>query len=121
MPLNNHSSKPTLSGMPAALFLAGLGLSLYYGHAWWQLPHYSEADIQQSVELNLAMDLQHLPASARAEPARQQRRETIEVELREVIRREREETRTACLAGLAALLASLAQMAWLRRRHRSTG
>jgi hypothetical protein len=37
--------------------VAGLSLSAYYGYAWTQLPAYSEAEIEASVELNLAIDL----------------------------------------------------------------
>lgn len=39
------------------IFIIGVCLSGYYGHALWTWPHYSDADIDQSVELNLAIDL----------------------------------------------------------------
>ena len=40
-----------------AIFAIGVALCGYYGQAWWDLPEYSPAEIDASVELNLAMDL----------------------------------------------------------------
>jgi hypothetical protein len=40
------------------LLAAGLGLLGWYGDQWYRLPQWSEAEIEQSVELNLSLDLQ---------------------------------------------------------------
>lgn len=61
--------------------VAGLSLCGYYGYAWTQLPSYSEADIENSVELNLAIDL------ARRGPHLQPNAEALE-RLREQVRAE---------------------------------
>lgn len=73
-----------------AILAIGVALCGYYGHAWWTLPDYSEADIEASVELNLAMDLSrrgpHLqPDAARLEQLRSQVRAEIEGSLRQQV------------------------------------
>ncbi|MDP3858429.1 MAG: hypothetical protein Q8Q73_11790 [Stagnimonas sp.] len=110
-------SKPRLAGFPAALFLAGLGLSLYYADAWWRLPEYSEKDIAASVELNLAMDLQsrNLTRSSLGSPELQNLRSQLQVELQAEILQEQRTVQRGFAAGVAALLLSLIQMLWLRR------
>ena len=70
----------------------GLGVAAWYGEQRWRLPAWSEAEIEQSVELNLAVELQrrgpHLqPAPERLEHLRQTLRTEVEAE----IRREREQ------------------------------
>ena len=112
-------SKPPLAGFPAALFLAGLGLSLYYADAWWRLPSYSEQDIAASVELNLAMDLQSRGKSPQAipEPELALMRQGLRQELDTQITVERREVQRGFAAGATALLLSLGQMFWLRRAH----
>lgn len=39
------------------IFIIGISIAGYYGHALWTWPEYSDRDIEQSVELNLAIDL----------------------------------------------------------------
>lgn len=108
---------PRLSALPAALFLAGLGLSLHYGNEWRALPSYSAAEIAQSVELNLALDLRRQAAGASPDDAELDRmRERISAELRAEIERERREVLRGFGAGALALGLSLGQMFWLRRQ-----
>ena len=108
-------NKPTLSAFPAALFLAGLGLTMNYGYALWKMPAYSETDVEQSVELNLAMDLRRLPpSSALAVSELDRRRATLREEIRTEIRRERREAMQALAGGLGALVLSVGQFVWLR-------
>lgn len=110
-------NKPALSAFPAALFLAGLGLTMYYGHALWKLPAYSESDLEQSVELNLAMDLRRAPPSTALAPAElDRRRALLREEIRTEIRRERKEAMQALAGGLGALVLALGQFVWLRRQ-----
>jgi hypothetical protein len=66
--------------------VAGLSLSGYYGYAWTQLPTYSEAEIEESVELNLAIDLSrrghHLqPDAAGLERLREQVRAEVSADI----------------------------------------
>jgi len=113
-------SKPRLAGLPAALFLTGLGLSLYFGNQWRLLPTYTEADIAQSVELNLAMDLQRQGQTAPGDVARLAAlRSTLDMELRAEIAHERQEILKGLAAGAAALMISLMQMIWSYRLART--
>lgn len=109
-------SKPRLTALPAVLFLVGLGLSLHYGHAWWRLPVYSEAEISQSVELNLALDLQRerreQPPSD-AELAEQ--RERLRSEVLRLLADEKKRKQSGLTAGLLMLILSLSNFVWLSR------
>ena len=103
------------------LAAVGLGLVAFYGEQRWRLPAWSEAEIAQSVELNLALELQqrgpHLqPAGERLDALRRTLRAEIEAE----IRRERAEPER--WIGLGLLLIVLGAGQWiadvLRRRAR---
>lgn len=109
-------SKPRLAGFPAALFLTGLGLSMYFGNQWRILPTYSEEEIAQSVELNLAIDLQRQGQQASVDdPKLVSLRAKLDSEVRDEIAREQKEIFKGLAAGSVALLISLMQMIWLRR------
>jgi hypothetical protein len=97
----------------------GLGVVLWYGEQRARLPQWSEAEIAQSVELNLQLDLQrrgpHLqPGEDRLEALRRTLRAEVEAE----IRREREQLDRWIGAGLLLLVFGAGQ--WfadvLRRR-----
>jgi hypothetical protein len=65
----------------------GLGLVLYYGEQWYRLPQWSETEIEQSVELNLTMDLQRMgphlrPSGEKLERLRSVVRQEVEAEIR---------------------------------------
>jgi hypothetical protein len=64
----------------------GLGLVAFYGEQLWRLPAWNEAEIAQSVELNLALELQrrgpHLqPVGERLEALRRMLRAEVESEI----------------------------------------
>ncbi|HEY0973338.1 MAG TPA: hypothetical protein VGE57_02450 [Solimonas sp.] len=89
----------------------GVGLTAYYGQAWYELQDYSEADIEASTELNLRMDLQrrgpHLqPDADKLEQLRTQVRAEVEGE----INRERETIQSRFAIGLIALVVGLGQL-----------
>lgn len=111
-------NKPTLSAFPAALFLAGLGLTMHYGYVLWKLPVYDETAVDQSVELNLAMDLRRLPPGRLTVAELDRRRAALREEIRSEIRRERREAMQATVGGLGALALALGQFVWLRRQAR---
>lgn len=112
--------------MPYMLLAIGLGLSGYYGLQWWQLPHYSEAELQASTELNLRLDLQARGESSLDAEAMERRGAQVAAELRADIARERSEVETGLGAGLIALVVAAGNfvlMLLLRRdtavKHRS--
>ena len=95
------------------LVAAGIGLAAYYGEQRWRLPAWSEAEIEQSVELNLALELQrrgpHLqPAPERVEALRALLRAEVEAE----IRRDRQELER--WVGLGLLLVVVGLGLWAR-------
>ena len=72
------------------LLAAGLGLVAYYGEQRWRMPAWSEAEIEQSVELNLELELQRRGPHLRPEGERlEQLRRTLRAEVEAEIRRER--------------------------------
>jgi hypothetical protein len=100
-----QASRPPFRSLTALLLSIGMGLTIYYGHEWWQLPEYSEADVSASVELNLHIELQqrgpHLrPDDAGIERLRGMIRDEVETE----IRREREKIQLRFGIGLIALV-----------------
>jgi hypothetical protein len=101
--------------LTALLISIGLGLTIYYGQEWWQLPEYSEEDIRASAELNLHIELQqrgpHLqPDAAGIERLRGMIRQEVETE----IRREREKIQLRFGIGLIALVLGLGQLVFVR-------
>lgn len=108
--------KPRFFAMPALLFAAGLGLVFYYGHAWYRLPVYSPAEIEQSVDINLALDQQRRGVTGSTNEAELARlRQRIADELVAEIHREQREVQGYVGTGVILLLMGLAQMIILRR------
>lgn len=69
------------------LIAVGVGLVAWYGEQRWRLPEWNETEIEQSVELNLALELQrrgpHLqPSGERLDHLRSTLRAEIEAEIR---------------------------------------
>ena len=99
------------------LFAAGLGLVFHYGDAWYRLPVYSLAEIEQSVELNLALDQQrrNVPNTLQSAEQIESQRARIRSELQAEIRRERRDAQVGVGTGAILLLMGLVQMLILRR------
>lgn len=100
--------RPRLHALPIIAVALGLGLSAYYGERWYQLPQYTEQDLQASVELNLAMDLERRgpqlqPVPAERERLRQQIRQEIDAD---IARERREVTQGFAVAMLMLLFGS---------------
>ncbi len=108
-------------GFPAALFAVGLGMSMYYGYAWYQLPVYNDAELAQSVDINLAMDMQRQNKPMPTDPAKlAELKAAVRADLDAVVSKERRETLGAFSAGLIGLLLALGQflLLWrLRKRQ----
>jgi len=95
------------------LIATGVGLVGYYGEERWRQPAWSEAEIEQSVELNLVLELQrrgpHLqPAGERLE----QLRGALRAEVQAEVRRDREKLER--WIGVGALLCVLGTAYWLK-------
>lgn len=98
-------------GFPAALLAVALGISMYYGYAWYALPTYSEEEIDQSAEINVALDLRQsgkpLPTDA-AEMARL--RNSVRAEVVAEIEAEKKRAIGPFVAGIMGLLFALGQI-----------
>lgn len=101
-PLN---PKPRLHTLPIIAAALGLGLGAYYGELWWRLPQYSEQDLQASVELNLAMDLERRGPQLQPSPEDRERlRQQIRQEIDADIARERREAQQGFASAMLMLL-----------------
>lgn len=97
------------------LVAIGFGLAAFYGEQLWRLPQWSEAEIEQSVALNLELEKQrrgpHLqPDGERLERLRAALRAEVEAE----IRRDRQKLERWIGLGLVLVVLGLGQ--WLRSR-----
>ena len=104
--------KARFSALPALMFAVGLGLVFYYGDIWYGLPRYSEAEIEQSVELNLALALRAQAASVLVNRAT---RDSIRAELLAEIRQEQRDAQQGFAIGVVVCAVGLLQMLMLRR------
>jgi hypothetical protein len=99
----------------------GFGVAAWYGEQRWRLPQWSEAEIEQSVELNLQLELQRRGPHLQPQPERiEALRRTLRAEVQAEIRRERDTLDRWIGAGLLLVVFGLAQ--WLadairRRAH----
>ncbi|HUS25251.1 MAG TPA: hypothetical protein VM369_09895 [Candidatus Binatia bacterium] len=88
------------------LLATGLGLAGWYGEEWLRLPEWSEAEIAQSTELNLQLDLQRMGAQLAPTGERlDELRRIVRAEVEAEVRHDRETV--ARWLGLGLLLAVL--------------
>lgn len=108
--------KSRFAALPAMMFAVGLGMAMYNGYAWWQLPQYSAEEIEQSVDLNLALDFQRRGTAPPTDEATvQQLRDGVRQELVATIDRERTEVKGYAGTGLILAAIGFAQMILMRR------
>lgn len=94
------------------LIAAGLGLLSWYGEQWYRLPVWTEAETEQSVELNLAIELARMGPHLRPQGEKLELlRGMIRDDVRSEIQRERSELERWLGAGLLLLVFGLGQ--WL--------
>ncbi|MDM4769997.1 hypothetical protein [Solimonas sp. SE-A11] len=111
--------RPRLHALPIIAVTLGLGLGAYHGERWYKLPRYTEQDLQASVELNLAMDLERRgPTLQPSVEDRERLRNQIRQEIDADIARERREVKQG-FAG--AMLMLLFGGGYLALRSRSRG
>lgn len=99
---------------PAMLFCGGLGFAVHYGMQWRELPRYSEREIEQSTELNLALDLGQIsaeqrPQGAALEAMKARVRAEVEIDLDQ----ERKSAQERFAAGLVAMVFGLGQLVFV--------
>jgi hypothetical protein len=96
------------------LIAAGVGVLAHFGAQWSQLPAWSEAEIEQSVALNLALELQHRGPHLRPEGERlDDLRRTLRAEVEGEIRRERHELER--WMGFGLILCVLGAVTWFKQ------
>jgi len=93
------------------LIAAGIGLCLWFGEEWYSLPQWSEAEIQQSADLNVAMDVQRMsPQLAPTGERLEQLRRTVRAEVASEIKREHEKPLRWVAGGLMLIVAGLSNL-----------
>lgn len=108
--------KSRFAALPAMMFAVGLGMAMYNGYAWRQLPDYNAEEIEQSVDLNLALDFQRRGTPPPADEAEVRKlRNGVRQELLATIERERTEVKGYAGTGLILAAVGLAQMILMRR------
>lgn len=121
MMLPNPAHRRRGSLLPFLLFAGGLGICLYYGQQWYELPKYSESDIDASTELNLKMDLQR--RGPNLQPANkdelERMRAGVRYEITSSINAERDKLTQRFGIGLIALVLGLGQLVMARLMRRS--
>lgn len=101
--------------MPRILLALGIGLCGYYGTEWYEMPRYSQADIDASVELNLQLDLQRRGALLQPDEAGMDRLRTmIREEVEADINRDLKRVQTRFGVGLIALVVGISHLVFQR-------
>ena len=105
------------------IFSIGLGICFYYGQQWYELPTYTEADIDASTELNLQMDLQRLgPLSQpKTKDELELMRAKLHAEIAGSIKQQSDKIHLRFSVGLIALILGLGQFvsSWAMRRRQA--
>ena len=102
------------------LFSAGLGVAGYYGLQWRDLPRLSERELEQSAELNLALDLAQMSAEQRPQGEQlQDLKARVRAEVQADIDRERETIHERFAAGLVAMVFGLGQLVFVYLNERA--
>ena len=94
------------------LAAGGLGLCGYAGLQWYQLPHYSEADLKVSTELNLQIDLARRGTLNPLSPEQLENlRKEEQTEIEEELHSTKEKVMAWLAGGLALLVIATGQAA----------
>jgi hypothetical protein len=105
-------------GFAFLLLAAGLGLTAWFGEQRWRLPDWSEGEIEQSVELNLAIELGRRGPHLRPEGERLEAlRATLRAEVEAEIRREREDLERWIGLGLVLIVLGTGQLVFALGRR----
>lgn len=108
--MNPPPRTPPPGAVGAIVAALGFGVACWYGWDWYQIPRWTEVQIEQSVELNLALDLKRIGAEPPSPEQAQAMRARIRAELHAEIAKENELPRDYTVAGLIIGLFGLVQM-----------
>lgn len=103
------------------ILVVGIGICLYYGMEWYELPNYTEADIAASTELNMQMDLQRM--GTLLAPKTTEELETMRAKLRyeitDSIKQQSDKVHLRFSVGLVALILGIGQLvsSWMMQRR----
>src|ERR1043166_3344465 len=103
------ASAPTLfrnpRALPALMLLGGLGLAVYYGYAWYRTPTFNAAEIEQSTEISLAIDLARMGPQLRPQGDELEKlRAMVRAEVEADLQRDARTAQERFAAGLIAMV-----------------
>lgn len=105
--------------LPVLMFLGGLGIAGYYALQWYQLPKFSEKEIEQSVELNLALDVARMGPQLKPEGDKLDRlRALVRAEVEGDLNRELKTAQLRFAIGLVAMVFGIGQMVFVAGMER---
>jgi len=91
--------------LPALMLVGGLGLAGYYGWAWYRAPTLTEAEITQSTDVNLAIDLARMGPQLQPQGEKlAQLRAIVRAEVEADLRRETRDAQSGFGVGLVAMV-----------------
>ncbi len=103
------------------ILCVGLGICLYYGMEWYELPTYNDAEIEQSTELNLQLDLQRMGEHLRPQTKDELElmRAKLRAEITGSIKEQSDKVHLRFSVGLIALIIGFGQLtsSWMLRRQ----
>ena len=100
--------------LPVLILLAGLGIAGYYGLVWYQTPKWSPQEINQSVELNLAMDIARMGPQLKPEGEKLDRlRALVRAEVEADANRELKTAQLRFSVGLVAMVFGIGQLVFV--------
>lgn len=117
--MNRPHRVPAPGSVGAMIAAVGMGVAIWFGWDWYHMPRWSQMEIEQSIELNLALDLSRQPVGAVSLDQQNQMRERLRREIKAEIAKESELPRGFTMAGLLMATFGLAQMmfrSWLARK-----
>ena len=99
----------------------GIGICLYYGMEWYELPRYTEAEIEQSTELNMQLDLQRMGDHLRPQTRDEMElmRAKLRAEITGSIKEQSDKVHLRFSVGLIAVVIGIGQLvsSWMLRRR----
>ena len=106
--------------IPAMLFSAGIGVAGYYGMSWYQAPKLSPTEIEQSTELNLALDLAQMSADQRPQGKDlEDLKARVRAEVQSDVDRDRKTLQERFAAGLVAMVFAFGQLVFVSMSERA--
>jgi len=106
--------------LPALMLAGGLGLAAYYGLSWYRAPTFSEAEIEQSTDMNLAIDLSRMGPQLQPEGEKLAKlRAIVRAEVEADLQRERRDAQLRFAVGLVAMVFGASGLVFLTLSERN--